>query len=85
MNIIEFYQSIPLELHGNIAVSAMAITITGKDGKAQAWEMGGDVEGQPVEGQPVEGKLTAKAKEVKNIKNEDIIKYAISGSEISLP
>jgi hypothetical protein len=50
MNINELYNSIPEELHGNIAVSASRVSITGRDGKAQAFELGAEVEGKAAKG-----------------------------------
>jgi hypothetical protein len=62
MNINELYQSIPAEMQGNMAISATAVSITGKDGKAQTWELGAEVDGKAPEGMSV-----VKAKEVKAI------------------
>jgi hypothetical protein len=68
MNINELYQLLPEDLHGNIAVSAAVVTITGQDGKAQTFELGAEVDSKAVEGRPV-----VRGKEIKGVNLETLI------------
>jgi hypothetical protein len=67
MNINELYNSIPEELHGNIAVSGNSVSITHPGGKgATVYELGAEVESAPVkDAQPTSA--VVKAKEVKAV------------------